>query len=119
MKTIDRRVEGDKRIGINIRSLREENGMTQSEFAEILDVTRSCVANWETGARIPDCNFVKKIAAVFHVPMDHIYGITNHKYNIHVPDYFELDFRKLNPEGMRELHNFYKYLTWSEKYSAK
>lgn len=118
MKRNSGKTEDDNEIGKNIHRLRIENNMTQSALARLMNVARSCIANWETGARIPNCDYIKQLAAIFHVPMDHIYGITNHKYNINVPDYFELDFMKLNSKGMRQLYEYYKYLTGNEEYSA-
>lgn len=119
MKKNNRKTEDENKIGINIYRLRKENNMTQSALARLMNVTRSCIANWETGARIPSCNHVKQLAAIFHVPMDHIYGITNHKYNVNIPDYFELDLMKLNSKGMHQLYEYYKYLTGNKEYSAE
>lgn len=107
-----------KQMGTIIKGLRQENQYTQTTLGKKLNVTRSCVANWENGARIPDCNTVMKMASIFHVPMDYIYGTTDHKYSVNVPEYFELDGTKLNSEGMYMLYEYYKYLINSEKYSA-
>ncbi len=116
-KTISK-VINYKEMALIIRHLRREHNLTQSELANKLGVTRTCVTNWETNVRIPDCEAVMKMALLFHVPIDYIYGMTDHRYNINVPDYFELDLSKLNGEGMVMLHDYYKYLINSEKYSV-
>ena len=37
-----------------LRKIRIDNGITQKEMAEILGVSRSCIANWESGIRKAD-----------------------------------------------------------------
>ena len=44
--------------------------------------------------------------------------LSNHKYNINIPDYFELDLTKLNAAGVDMLYEYYKLLVNSEKYKA-
>jgi len=45
---------------IDIKAIRKERGMTQSQFAEALGVSAVTVARWETGASKPsDANLVK------------------------------------------------------------
>jgi len=51
-------------IGKNIKSLREEKGLTQDELAEKLFVTRQTVSNYETGRSRPDVEMIVKIAEV-------------------------------------------------------
>ncbi|MCI8403998.1 MAG: helix-turn-helix transcriptional regulator [Clostridia bacterium] len=118
MKTTIRPVINLKNTAVIIRNLRREKGLTQNELAKKIGVSRTCVSNWESGARIPDCVAVIKIAAIFQVPVDYVYGMTDHRYNINIPEYFEIDFSKLNPEGMNMLYEYYKYLINNEKYRA-
>ena len=49
-------------IGKNIRSLREQKGMTQEELGERLFVTRQTISNYETGRSRPDVEMLVKIA---------------------------------------------------------
>lgn len=37
--------------GLEIKKIREKNNMTQSELAELLNVSRGAVASWESGKR--------------------------------------------------------------------
>ena len=41
-----------------IKNLRTSQGLSQLELADKLFVTRSTVARWETGTRVPDANVV-------------------------------------------------------------
>lgn len=63
-------------IGKNIRSLREEKGLTQDQLAEKLFVTRQTVSNYETGRSRPDVEMLIKIADTLDVDVDTvIYGV--------------------------------------------
>ena len=44
-----------------LRELRKENAITQAGLAERMNVSRTCIANWESGERIPEVapNFSK------------------------------------------------------------
>lgn len=55
----------------NIKYLREQDGLTQREFAEIVgDNTQSAVGNWEAGRREPELKMIIKIAEFFQVSLD-------------------------------------------------
>ena len=111
-KTID-----NKEFGRRLCALRKEKNMTQSELAMKARVTRSSVANWETGLRFPDIDALKLIATLFNVPVDYLYGISDHRYKVNIPDYFEMDLTKLNDEGLRRISEYYKMLL--EKFPVK
>ena len=50
--------------------IREQNGLTQSEMAERLFVTRQAVSRWECGDTQPGIDTLKLIATTFHVPIE-------------------------------------------------
>lgn len=54
-------------IGEQIRNARKAKNMTQDTLAEILNVTRSSVANWELGRRQPDIDMMRRISEVLGV----------------------------------------------------
>lgn len=56
------------------KELRISNGMTQSEAAEKLGISRSTIGMYETGAREPDFKTLEKIADFFHVNVDYLLG---------------------------------------------
>ena len=51
-------------------ALREQHGLTQSELAERLFVTRQAVSRWECGETQPGIETLKLIATEFHVPVE-------------------------------------------------
>lgn len=50
-----------------IRAARKKLGLTQADFAALLTVTRTAVANWETGQSLPDMANLIRIAEVADV----------------------------------------------------
>lgn len=61
-------------IGANIARLRREHNMKQDELAEMLDVTPQAVSKWENGASMPDISLLPKLANIFGVTIDDLFG---------------------------------------------
>lgn len=57
-----------------ILRLRTQRGLTQSQFAQQIHVTRQAVSRWETGNTYPSTDTLKAIAAAFHVPVEQLLG---------------------------------------------
>lgn len=49
-------------FGNRIKELRERAGLTQAQLADRMIVSRSTVANWETGFRLPDLSMLARLA---------------------------------------------------------
>lgn len=63
-------------IGKNIKSLREENKLSQEQLAEKLFVTRQTISNYETGRSRPDVEMLTRIADALDVDANTvIYGV--------------------------------------------
>ena len=62
------------RFARNIRSLRQEQRMTQARLANMLHVTPQAVSKWERGAAVPDIRTVLLIAMKLGVSMDDLMG---------------------------------------------
>ena len=45
-----------------LKKLRAEKGLSQRELAERLFVTRSTVARWENGSRLPDASMISRLS---------------------------------------------------------
>ena len=58
----------------NIICLRKENDMTQDKLADILGVTYQAVSKWENEQSCPDISLIPKIAEVFNVSTDYLFG---------------------------------------------
>ena len=62
-------------VGKNIKTAREEKGITQEAMAEQLNVTRQAVSSWENEKTRPDVEMLDKIAGVLGVDIERlIYG---------------------------------------------
>ena len=59
-------------FGEKIKSLREQNGITQDDLAERLYVTRTAVSKWENDKGLPSIDTLKRIAELFGVTLDEL-----------------------------------------------
>lgn len=57
-------------LGKRIISLRKEHHMTQEDFAEVCNVTRQTVSNWENGKNYPDLETLVFISDHFDISLD-------------------------------------------------
>ncbi len=57
---------------ISIRDIRQSHGMTQKELAKKLGITANAVCQWESGARNPSLENVRRLAEIFHCTTDDI-----------------------------------------------
>lgn len=62
-------------IAERIKNLREKKGITQSELAKLLGITRSSVNAWEMGISVPSTQYLVELANTFHISTDYILGI--------------------------------------------
>lgn len=65
---------------IKLKTLREQNNLTQRAFAEKLDVTHGAIGMWETGKRDPDIETLIKMSDFFGVSIDYLVGHSNEPY---------------------------------------
>ncbi len=56
----------------NLKKLRQERKESQEEVAVELNISRSCLANYELGRRQPDYEMLIAMADYFHVSMDYL-----------------------------------------------
>lgn len=61
-----------KKIGYFLRKLRNEKGLTQEQFAEIIGVSNRSVSRWENGVNMPDFDLLMQIAEYFDVHIEEI-----------------------------------------------
>lgn len=55
-----------------IKKYREENNLTQQEFADSLHVSRQAVSKWETGNSYPNYDILKEIAILLNTTVDNL-----------------------------------------------
>ncbi len=68
------------KINKNIKRLRTERNLSQSELASKLFISSQAVSSWENGRTQPDIEMISKLSEVFGVPTEEvIYGNTRTK----------------------------------------
>lgn len=102
--------ETPKAIGERIAMLRHENGWTQKELAEKIGATRSSIAGWEKGCRMPDVESWFNLALVFGVSTDYIGGTSMQRVFKGSSISDKIDIDKLNDLGRHMLYEFYHIL---------
>lgn len=59
---------------LRIKELREEMHYTQKEIADKVGSSQRNVCNWENGSHEPDCETLVKLADLFFVSLDELFG---------------------------------------------
>lgn len=59
-------------IGEQINHLRKKNGLSQDDFANLFNVSRQTVSNWENGKSYPDLEMIINISNHFKVSVDEL-----------------------------------------------
>ena len=60
------------KIGSKLNNARNEKGITQEQAAELLDVSRQTISNWENNRSYPDIISVIKMSDIYSVSLDHL-----------------------------------------------
>ena len=59
-------------LGENIARLRTKENLSQSDLADMLDVSRQSVSKWETDTSIPELDKLLKLSELFGVTLDEL-----------------------------------------------
>lgn len=78
-------------LGEIIAELRKDKDMKQEELADILNIARPTLSNWENGNRGIDLETLVVIADYFNVSCDYLLGRTKHKYNFALEEKANID----------------------------
>ena len=81
-------------FGDKLKTLRANAGMSQTELAKRLNISKSVVSYYEKAERSPSPDVLIKLADIFHVSTDYMLGITQKKV-IDVSDLSDDDMRFL------------------------
>ena len=66
-------------IGTRIARLREANGLSQSDLAKRMNISRTGVRSWECGENCPATDNLISLAKIFHVSTDYLLDINADK----------------------------------------
>lgn len=81
-------------FGNVLKELRMNAGMTQTELAKRLGITKSVVSYYELQERTPSPDVLIRLAGIFRVTTDYLLGI-DHKKMIDVSDLTDEDMKFL------------------------
>lgn len=95
-------------VADKIKHLREQMGLTQSDLAKKLGITRSSVNAWEMGISVPSTQYVVELSEIFKVSTDYLLGITS-TASVSVAGLSEKDVQLVNAVifHLREKNNGY------------
>ena len=64
-------------IAEKIKMLREQNGLTQTQLAKALGISRSAVNAYEQSISTPSTQYIVELADLFKVSTDYLLGLDN------------------------------------------
>lgn len=70
-----------KTLGQKISDLRAQKGISQTELAEVLDVSRQSISKWETDTALPEIDKLVAISRYFGVPVGALLGLEEKQVN--------------------------------------
>ena len=100
--------EDKKRLGVRIKALRLEKGMTTKEFGSLLGATDSNITSWEKGRTSPNPERLKMIAKIAEVSVNTLlYGSINERINLALK---KLSSKEVNIDNLTvdEAYNYIK-----------
>ena len=63
-----------KKIGLFLKELRNENGMTQEQLGEKLGVSNKTISRWETGKYMPPVDCLNMLSDIYNISINEILG---------------------------------------------
>ena len=105
------------KIEKRLRELRKEAGLTQEELGRKVGLEKNTISSYESDVRKPSAYIAAKIARTLNVSLDYLCSMTNDRYEIRIPKDVELDLTRLNPEGVKALCEYYRFLCKNKNYT--
>lgn len=107
-------------IGSRIKERREMLGITQTQLAERLGVSKGAIGNYETDANSPKASIMYKVFEVLQCDANYLFQDEMSAQNKNTLSERDRDllnlFHKLNEEGREKLLDYADDLVQSEKY---
>lgn len=67
------KLDTQMQLGRNLRTLRTSNGLSQTELADLLGITRALYAGYELGNRTPDAEILLMISNRFGITINSLF----------------------------------------------
>ena len=91
--------------GERLKKLRQKQGLTQEELADILNVKTSTVSGYESGYRSLDIEKLIIISSHFDVPADYLLGISDTEKRVNVEINIDLGLEDKPIEVLKKFRN--------------
>lgn len=65
----------DNIFAVNLKNLRIEKGLNQTELAEKLFINKSMISAYEKGTRMPSLDVLMQLTFIFNVSIDYLLGV--------------------------------------------
>ena len=65
----------DNIFAVNLKNLRIEKGLNQTELAEKLFINKSMISSYEKGTRMPSLDVLMQLTFIFNVSIDYMLGV--------------------------------------------
>ena len=95
-----------------LKQLRESKNLTQKNLAEILNLTQSTIAYYESGKKQPYLNMLEKLSDYFNVSVDYLLGRTDVRQQPETSAAHRVSdpMSDLPPEALDELEKLKQYV---------
>lgn len=93
-------------IGTQLRNLIDQEGITQKQLAEELNISTATLNGYIQNRRQPDAKMAIRLASYFDTTIDYIYGLSTFKEPLAVPMNAEEKADKYLPGDSRRAETF-------------
>lgn len=112
-------------FGEKLKKLRDDNNVSQKDFASKFKVSAGTVSNWESDRRFPDKDTLLKIAEFFNVTTDFLLGNSKAETSYKEQSYEEFMesakafFMDASPEDQEAIARDISNLYWESRQKDK
>lgn len=123
-------------LGNRLQKLRKSKHMTQTDLANIVNVSKASISAYENDTRSPDIETLLLLADTLDVNSDYLLGRTDNpdlvdkkefnpleeinelikKYGMEKSGFFDVDsWKKISKDDIKELENYFRYVVSKAK----
>ena len=92
----------DNIFAVNLKNLRIEKGLNQTELAEKLFINKSMISSYEKGTRMPSLDILMQLTFIFNVSIDYMLGVQRNEVE---DKQKSLDISGLNDNQIKIIEN--------------
>lgn len=97
-------------LGARVQEIREDQGLTQTEFAELVGTSQSTISQIEAGERNPSYNMLRRLASALNVSVGYVLGETEVSDLRPEEEAHFREYRSLSEGARRQLSQYAQFL---------